>query len=81
MKLTAEMSLYPLTNEFKPIIQQFIEKLLESEDIEVLRNPLSTQISGSYDKVFQLVSDTLAASTKQFGKQVLVVKFIVGEFD
>lgn len=80
MKLTAEMSLYPLNAEFKPIIQRFIDALLEGESIEVIRNPLSTQVSGEYEKVFQLIQETLAASTEQFGKQVLVVKFIVGEF-
>lgn len=81
MKLTAEMSLYPLQSEFKPIINSFIDSLLENEAVDVVRNPLSTQIGGEYDVVFKLVSETLAKSTQQFGKQVLVVKFIVGEFD
>ncbi|MEM1152566.1 MAG: YkoF family thiamine/hydroxymethylpyrimidine-binding protein [Pseudomonadota bacterium] len=80
MKLTAEMSLYPLNAEFKPIIQSFIDTLLKRDGVEVIRNPLSTQVSGEYDQVFQLVQETLAASTDRFGKQVLVVKFIVGEF-
>ena len=42
---------------------------------------MSTQICGDYDKVFDAVSDALATSTRAFGKQVLVVKFIPWELD
>ena len=81
MKLTAEMSLYPIQEDYIPIIQGFIDAVRSHSDLEVVSNAMSTQISGDYDKVFDVVSDALATSTRAFGKQVLVVKFIPWELD
>ena len=81
MKLTAEMSLYPLHEDYIPIIQGFIDSVRAHSDLEVVSNAMSTQICGDYDKVFNVVSNALATSTRAFGKQVLVVKFIPWELD
>ena len=81
MKLTAELSLYPLHEDYIPVIQAFIDAVRDNNDLEVVTNAMSTQICGDYAKVFDVVSDTLAASTRAFGKQVLVVKFIPWELD
>ena len=81
MKLTAELSLYPLQEDYIPIIQSFIEALGSQEDIDIVTNAMSTQICGDYEQVFQLVQRELRASYERFGKQVLVCKFILGELD
>jgi uncharacterized protein YqgV (UPF0045/DUF77 family) len=81
MKLTAELSLYPLQEDYISIIQAFIETLRLYEDIEIVTNAMSTQICGDYDRVFSLVKNELKSSYQRFGKQVLVCKFIVGELD
>ena len=61
MKLTAEMSLYPVQEDYIPIIQGFIDALGSHNDLEVVSNAMSTQICGDYDKVFDVVSDALAS--------------------
>lgn len=81
MKLTAEMSLYPLQEEYIPAIQGFIDSVRAHTDLEVISNAMSTQICGDYTRVFEVVSEALATSTRAFGKQVLVVKFIPWELD
>jgi uncharacterized protein YqgV (UPF0045/DUF77 family) len=81
MKLTAELSLYPLQEEYIPIIQAFIETLGKYRDIVIVSNAMSTQICGEHEHVFALIRDELSASFHRFGKQVLVCKFIVGELD
>ena len=81
MKLTAELSLYPLREEYIPVIHDFIDALHEHGDIKIVTNAMSTQICGDYDRVFALVRQELKASYQRFGKQVLVCKFIVGELD
>ena len=81
MKLTAEMSLYPIQEDYIPVIQGFIDTVCAHTDLEVATNAMSTQICGDYARVFEVVSDALAASTRAFGKQVLVVKFIPWELD
>ncbi len=81
MYLTAELSLYPLNEDYIPIIEQFIHELAQHDDVQVITNAMSTQICGDYDRVFSVVSQMLAKSYQQFGKQVLVCKFIVGDLD
>jgi uncharacterized protein YqgV (UPF0045/DUF77 family) len=81
MKLTAELSLYPLQEEYIPIIQTFIEALRKYPDIVIISNAMSTQICGEYEQIFALIREELAVSFQRFGKQVLVCKFIVGELD
>jgi uncharacterized protein YqgV (UPF0045/DUF77 family) len=79
MKLTAELSLYPFTEQYISVIRAFIEKVAEYEDIEVVTNAMSTQICGDYEKVFALIQTELKTSFERFGKQVLVCKLIPGE--
>ena len=81
MKLTAELSLYPLQEEYIPIIQAFIEAVRKHPNIVVASNAMSTQICGEYEQIFALIREELATSYQRFGKQVLVCKFIVGELD
>ena len=81
MKLTVEMSLYPLQDDYIPVIKAFIEAAREHPGLEIVTNAMSTQVSGDYDTVFGLVREGLASSYRQFGKQVLVCKFIPWELD
>lgn len=81
MKLTAELSLYPVQEDYIAVIEFFIDAVRKHGDLQVVTNAMSTQVCGDYERVFAVVSDTLAASTRQFGKQVLVVKFIPWELD
>ena len=81
MKLTAELSLYPLQEDFIPVIQGFIEAVREHGGLEVVTTATCTQICGDYAQVFAAVAETLAASTQKFGKQVLVAKFIPWELE
>ncbi|MFT4822400.1 MAG: hypothetical protein ACJAUG_003008 [Halioglobus sp.] len=81
MKLTAELSLYPLNEEYIPIIQAFIDALNLHSKLTIITNAMSTQVCGDYEVVFRAVQQELAANYQRFGKQVLVIKFIVGELD
>ena len=81
MKLTAELSLYPLNQEYIPIIKEFIAAMHEHADLTIVTNAMSTQISGDYDRLFALLRQELKASYSRHGKQVLVCKFIPGELD
>ena len=79
MKLTAEISLYPLNEDYIPIIRAFIDALNEHGDLDVVTNAMSTQISGDYDRVFAILRQELKTSYNTFGKQVLVCKMIPGD--
>ncbi|QFU77236.1 hypothetical protein EY643_17100 [Halioglobus maricola] len=81
MKLTAELSLYPLQEDYIPVIKAFIDELCAGGDVLVVQNAMATQLCGEYDHVFDLVREVLRRSSIEFGKQVLVCKFIPGELD
>lgn len=81
MKLTVDLSLYPLHDDYIPTVQAFIIAAEETAGVVVMPNAMSTQICGDYDTVFALVSEQLKTSWERFGKQVLVCKFIPGELD
>ena len=77
MTLTAELSLYPLDENYIPVIQSLIDSLNERDGLKVVTNAMSTQIQGEHHAVMSAVSDTLLASSKLYGsRQVLVCKFI-----
>ena len=80
MKLTAELSLYPLREDFKIAVLSFIDKLLEQEQVVAVTNSMSTQISGQDEAVFAAIQHALRASYSEFGRQVLVAKFIPEHF-
>lgn len=79
MKLTAELSLYPLQDDYIPAIDAIIDDLKERAGLKVQTNAMSTQISGDYDAVFGAIQTSLARSAVRFGRQVLVCKFIADD--
>lgn len=76
MKLSAELSLYPLAGEVNQHVLAFIEDLVSSGTISAVTNSMSTQISGDWDAVFNAVNHALRISYERAGRQVLVAKFI-----
>jgi uncharacterized protein YqgV (UPF0045/DUF77 family) len=58
MQVSVEISLYPLANDFEPIILDFIEKLKDNS-LEVQTNGMSTQIFGDIDVILQKISEAM----------------------
>lgn len=83
MKLTIDISKYPLAEDYIPPIKGFIEKLNTQlsahNDVKVITNTLSTQVFGDYDAVMQALNDCIKWSFATYGKVVFVVKFLHGD--
>ncbi|MDX3773476.1 YkoF family thiamine/hydroxymethylpyrimidine-binding protein [Chromatiaceae bacterium AAb-1] len=79
MKLTVDISKYPLANDYIPPIKGFIEQLNQYPDVKVITNALSTQVSGDYDQVMQLLQQSVKWSFERYGKVVFVCKFLHGD--
>jgi uncharacterized protein YqgV (UPF0045/DUF77 family) len=75
MKLTAEISMYPLADNYIPAIDGFI-KHLNQHGITVITTPTCTQVNGEYDVVFALIQQGIKQSYAEFGRAVFVTKFI-----
>lgn len=76
MSFSAELSLYPLADEFRPIIKTFVERLAEYEVLEVHTNTMSTQVFGEFADVMRILTAELEILYQQVPSQVLVCKFI-----
>jgi uncharacterized protein YqgV (UPF0045/DUF77 family) len=78
MRLTAEISMYPLREDFIPPIDAVIKKLNGFTEMQVQTFDTATTIIGEYDYVMEAIKSTLAWSYNEFGTAVFVTKLIPG---
>jgi uncharacterized protein YqgV (UPF0045/DUF77 family) len=76
MRITAEMSLYPLQGDALDRILSFVETVTGDSRLEVVVNQLSTQVRGELDVVMDVLSTAMRRSFDGGGSQALVVKFL-----
>ncbi|SFC53969.1 hypothetical protein [Pseudoalteromonas denitrificans] len=79
MKLSVEISKYPLNQDYIPFIKDFIDRLNAHENLRVITNTMSTQVFGDYDLVMAVLNQEIKKSYEQFGKAIFVCKFINGD--
>lgn len=78
MKLSAEITMYPLQDNYLPKIEAFLEELARRGAVERETFPTCTVISGDYDEVMALIGELLKWSHDTLGKAVFVVKYLPG---
>ena len=76
MQLSVEMSLYPLCDDYLPVIKAFIERLQEYPELTIAANTMSTQVFGEYDDVMRILTVELKETYEKLPSQSLVCKFI-----
>lgn len=76
MIITAELSLYPLRDDYVPVIVDFIQDLQSRDDIDVVPNQLSTQLRGEFDAVTAAINDGMRRAMKTDGGLVLIAKYL-----
>lgn len=76
MRVTAELSLYPLHDDPIPVILAFIDGIDEDGQLEIVVNQMSTQLRGELDDVMHCVHGALRRSFESRKPQVLVAKFL-----
>lgn len=59
MNATIEISLYALTENYVPIVLDFIAKIKENKELEVVTNGLSTQIFGDYATIMNILTEDM----------------------
>ncbi|NPA67773.1 MAG: hypothetical protein GXO50_04100 [Chlorobi bacterium] len=62
MNVSIDISYYPLKVEFKPHILDFIHRLQDYGNIELIRNGFSTQVFGEYDEVMKIITEEIKKS-------------------
>lgn len=76
MRVTVEMSLYPLAKDALDRILAFIAVVRGDERLEVVVNQMSTQVRGELGVVLEVLQAALERSFGAGGSQVLVAKFL-----
>ncbi|MEM8548011.1 MAG: YkoF family thiamine/hydroxymethylpyrimidine-binding protein [Pseudomonadota bacterium] len=76
MQARAELSLYPLAEDYIPKIKDLIDRLNQYAELQVVTNPMATQITGDYDLVMTVLKDELKDSFSRHGKCVCVIKVL-----
>lgn len=78
MKVTVEISMYPLADDYLRGIVNFIEALNSHPELEVQTNPTSTQVFGEYETVMGLLAREMRAAHEQ-GQASFVMKVLAGD--
>lgn len=76
MHVMVELSLYPLAESYIGPIKAFIERLNTVADIEVSTSSTSTQVSGEYQYVMQVLAREMQRTHEEVGQAVFVAKFL-----
>lgn len=77
MITTVEISMYPFQEGYRELIQAFIHKLKEYEDLRIMPGPTSTVVVGEYERVVECIQEMFAWSYDEHGRSVFVTKFIL----
>jgi len=76
MRVAVDISLYPLDAEFIPPIKDVIERLNAYPGLEVVTNPMSTQLRGEYDDVMAALNKEIRTTFDQVPKAVFAIKIL-----
>ncbi|MFZ4463533.1 MAG: hypothetical protein ACOYN5_06780 [Bacteroidales bacterium] len=75
MKISVDISYYPLQDEFVPAIHDFIARLNQYPEIEVLTNGMSTQVFGEYDQLMPILTREMKVSC-EIPHSIFVLKIV-----
>ncbi len=79
MKVSVEISLYPLDQNYIPPIQSFIDRLNSYEEINVIENTMSTQVYGEYTRVMEIINYEMNQTHKETPKAAFILKVLNGD--
>ncbi len=78
MRAAVDISMYPLTGDYRPPIQAFIDRLNTHTGLRVETNALATQIWGPLDRIMAVLAEEMARSAGAVPQLVFVLKVLPG---
>ena len=76
MRISVEVSLYPLADSYLDTIKATIARLAEAADVTVKTNAMSTQLNGEFEAVMALLQSEILQTFQKTDKAVFVCKFL-----
>ena len=81
MDCSVEISMYPLKEDFKPSIIQFIKNLRKHSFIKVDSNGMSTQVFGDYRRVMNAINSEMESTFLNENSVVFTLKVINSDLE
>ena len=81
MNCSVEISMYPLKEDFKPSIIQFIKNLRKYPFVKVDTNGMSTQVFGDYTKVMHAINTEMENTFLNENSVVFTLKVINSDLE
>lgn len=75
MKISVELTLTPLHDDYEPAIIHLIQKLRNS-GLKILENPLSTQVYGEYDEVMKILTVEIKEAFELIERGLILIKIV-----
>ncbi len=75
MKVSVELTLSPLQDDFEAPVIAFIKKLRDS-GFKVMENPLSTQVYGEYDLLMPMLQEAVKEALLSTQNGLLFIKIV-----
>lgn len=79
MKISVDISLYPLKDDYLPAIESFIERADATPGINVVKNRLSTQLFGDYDQIMDWLKVEFKRTYEEYGQGIFATRFLMGD--
>ncbi len=76
MRISVDISLYPLTEQYEEPILAFIDQLENNPNLVIKRNSLSTQVFGEYQDVMAAMNSEIEAVFKAMPHSAFVLKMV-----
>ncbi|MCK5781336.1 MAG: hypothetical protein KAH10_01995 [Flavobacteriales bacterium] len=80
MQVSVDISLYPLKEEFKAPIKDFINKIDKHGGFKVKRNNMSTSIFGDYKEIMHWLTDNMELTLMDDENAIFVIKVVGGDY-
>ena len=74
--LAVEISLYPLHDDYKSPILEFIRALRSHPELDVQTNAMSTQVMGDFDVIWPILGQELKRCFGESWTSVAVLKLV-----
>ena len=76
MQVAVDISLYPLDADFIPPIKDVIERLNQYDDIQIVTNPMATQLRGEYGAVMDALKREIGVTFEALPKAIFAIKIL-----
>jgi uncharacterized protein YqgV (UPF0045/DUF77 family) len=78
MRAAVDISMYPLTGDYRPPIQAFIDRLNGHPGLIVKTNALATQIWGPLDQMMRILTEEMTRAAAEAPQLIFVMKVLPG---